>query len=79
MLRREDRPLLTGRGRFVDDLAVAGALHLLLARSPHAHARIRSVDTGIGDPGLVYNTGRPNELTYLARFAIAVMSVEPPE
>ncbi|BBZ99835.1 McrB family protein [Bradyrhizobium diazoefficiens] len=29
-------------------------------------------DTGIGDPGLVYNTGRPNELTYLARFAIAV-------
>ncbi len=29
-------------------------------------------DSGIGDPGLVYNTGRPNELTYLARFAIAV-------
>jgi 5-methylcytosine-specific restriction protein B len=27
---------------------------------------------GIGNPGLVYNTGRPNELTYLARFAIAV-------
>src|SRR5262245_29100441 len=45
MLRREDRPLVTGRGRFVDDLGAAGALHLLLARSPHAHARIRSVDT----------------------------------
>ena len=29
-------------------------------------------DSGIGDPGLVYNTGRPNELTYLARFAIVV-------
>jgi 5-methylcytosine-specific restriction protein B len=29
-------------------------------------------NSGIGDPGLVYNTGRPNELTYLARFAIAV-------
>ena len=29
-------------------------------------------DNGIGDPGLAYNTGRPNELTYLARFAIAV-------
>lgn len=29
-------------------------------------------DAGIGNPGLVYNTGRPNELTYLARFAIAV-------
>jgi 5-methylcytosine-specific restriction enzyme B len=31
-----------------------------------------SFDNGIGDPGLAYNTGRPNELTYLARFAIAV-------
>ena len=45
MLRREDRTLVTGRGRFVDDLGAAGALHLLLARSPHAHARVRSVDT----------------------------------
>jgi 5-methylcytosine-specific restriction enzyme B len=31
-----------------------------------------SFENGIGDPGLAYNTGRPNELTYLARFAIAV-------
>jgi carbon-monoxide dehydrogenase large subunit len=44
MRRREDRALLTGRGRFVDDLAVGGVLHVVLARSPHAHARIRSVD-----------------------------------
>ena len=34
-------------------------------------------DNGIGDPGLVYNTGRPNELTYLARFAIAVTDNPP--
>jgi len=34
--------------------------------------RFVAFDTGIGDPGLVYNTGRPKELTYLARFAIAV-------
>lgn len=27
---------------------------------------------GIGDPGLAYNTGRPNELTYLARVALAI-------
>src|SRR4029453_13867992 len=55
MLRREDRTLLTGRGRFVDDLAVPGALHLLLARSPHAHARVRSLDTGAARraPGVV--------------------------
>ena len=31
-----------------------------------------SLNSGFGNPGLVYNTGRPNELTYLARFAIAV-------
>jgi 5-methylcytosine-specific restriction protein B len=31
---------------------------------------------GIGDPGLVYNTGRPNELTYLARFSIEVIAKE---
>ena len=44
MRRREDQPLLTGRGRFVDDLAVGGVLHVILARSPHAHARVRSID-----------------------------------
>ena len=35
-------------------------------------SRFDCFDHGIGNPGLVYNTGRPNELTYLARFAIAV-------
>src|SRR2546428_13482862 len=45
MRRREDRALVTGRGHFVDDFAVAGVLHMALTRSPHAHARIRSIDT----------------------------------
>jgi len=43
--RREDRRLVTGRGRFVDDLAPPGLCHLALVRSPHAHALIRAVDT----------------------------------
>jgi carbon-monoxide dehydrogenase large subunit len=43
--RREDAPLLTGRGRFVDDLAPAGLTHLVLLRSPHAHARVTRLDT----------------------------------
>lgn len=34
---------------------------------------------GVGNPGLVYNTGRPNELTFLARFAIAVAEQPPAE
>ncbi len=42
--RREDHRLLTGAGRFVDDLRPAGCLHLALLRSPHAHARLTRVD-----------------------------------
>ena len=44
--RFEDFPLLTGRGRYADDLAlVAGTLHAAILRSPHAHAEILAVDT----------------------------------
>jgi len=42
--RREDERLLTGRGRFVDDIRVPGALHACFVRSPHAHARILGID-----------------------------------
>ncbi|MGG5260627.1 aerobic carbon-monoxide dehydrogenase large subunit [Phycicoccus avicenniae] len=41
--RREDPRLLTGNGRYVDDLG-AGALHAAFVRSPHAHARVLDVD-----------------------------------
>jgi aerobic carbon-monoxide dehydrogenase large subunit len=43
--RVEDAALLRGKGRFVDDESIPGQAHLLFLRSPHAHARIRSVDT----------------------------------
>jgi carbon-monoxide dehydrogenase large subunit len=45
MLRKEDRRLVRGRGRFTDDLQLPGMLHLAILRSPVAHARIVSVDT----------------------------------
>ncbi|MFQ5692731.1 MAG: molybdopterin cofactor-binding domain-containing protein [Nitrospinota bacterium] len=41
--RFEDSRLLTGRGRFVDDIQPAGCLHAAFLRSPHAHAKILSV------------------------------------
>ncbi len=44
--RLEDQRLLTGRGKFIDDKPEDGALWLYVLRSPHAHARIRSIDTG---------------------------------
>jgi carbon-monoxide dehydrogenase large subunit len=53
--RREDAALLTGEARFVDDLNVTGALHVALIRSPHAHARVRSIDSSEAQsqPGVV--------------------------
>ena len=44
--RKEDRRLLTGAGRYVDDLHLPGMVHVALVRSPHAHARIVGVDAG---------------------------------
>ncbi len=43
--RREDRRLLIGAGRFLDDIAIPGALHATFLRSPHAHARILAIDS----------------------------------
>ncbi|WOD13607.1 xanthine dehydrogenase family protein molybdopterin-binding subunit [Paraburkholderia kirstenboschensis] len=53
--RTEDYRLLTGYGRYLDDIEIAGALHVSFVRSPHAHARIVSVDTAAaaGMPGVV--------------------------
>ena len=42
--RVEDPRLLTGHGRYVDDVTVPGMLHAAFLRSPHAHARIVRVD-----------------------------------
>jgi carbon-monoxide dehydrogenase large subunit len=43
--RFEDPKLLTGRGRFVDDLQMPDMLYAAVLRSPHAHARIKSIET----------------------------------
>jgi carbon-monoxide dehydrogenase large subunit len=43
--RLEDERLITGRGRYTDDRESDGALWLYILRSPHAHARIVTIDT----------------------------------
>jgi CO/xanthine dehydrogenase Mo-binding subunit len=45
VLRLEDRPLLTGAGRFAADISFPGQLHMRVVRSPYAHARIVAVHT----------------------------------
>ena len=53
--RKEDARLLTGRGRYIDDIDVPGALHACFVRSPHAHARILTIDAAAARalPGVV--------------------------
>jgi carbon-monoxide dehydrogenase large subunit len=45
VLRREDPRLLTGHGRFYDDLKLPDQVYAAILRSPHAHANIKSIDT----------------------------------
>jgi aerobic carbon-monoxide dehydrogenase large subunit len=55
LTRREDPPLVTGRGRYAADVKPEGLCHLALLRSPLAHARIGSVDVSAARelPGVV--------------------------
>ena len=71
--RREDERLLTGRGRYVADVALPGTLHVAVARSPHAHARIVRVDaTGARRrPGVVVVLA-PADVVALPRLPLLV-------
>src|SRR6185437_14312047 len=42
--RREDPRLITGKGMYTDDFKLPGMLHMVILRSPYAHARITSLD-----------------------------------
>ncbi|MEL7060737.1 MAG: hypothetical protein AAGN46_11995, partial [Acidobacteriota bacterium] len=42
--RREDQALITGRGKYTDDLVRPRMLHAAVVRSPFAHAQIASID-----------------------------------
>jgi aerobic carbon-monoxide dehydrogenase large subunit len=44
--RKEDPRFLTGSGTYTDDVALPGQTYAYFLRSPHAHARIRSIETG---------------------------------
>jgi carbon-monoxide dehydrogenase large subunit len=43
LLRREDERHLNGRGQFVSDIKLPGTMEVAFVRSPHAHARIKSI------------------------------------
>jgi carbon-monoxide dehydrogenase large subunit len=55
ILRVEDDRLITGKGKYVGNLQAGGAAHLVLLRSPYAHAEIRGIDTSAAAamPGVI--------------------------
>ncbi len=55
VVRKEDRRFITGKGRYVDDVKVLGLTHAHFVRSPHAHAKVKGIDTSAAKamPGVV--------------------------
>ena len=53
--RKEDARLVTGRGRFSDGVNLEDQAYAVMVRSPHAHARIRSIDSAeaMALPGVI--------------------------
>src|SRR5258708_14270011 len=79
LLRREDKRLLTGQGKFIADLMLPGMLHAVLVRSPQAHARIRSVELSraAAAPGVVEALNGSDLLQLLAPVPEGQISVPP--
>jgi carbon-monoxide dehydrogenase large subunit len=55
VLRKEDARLLVGKGCYSDDVNLPGQAYACFVRSPHAHARIRRIDTAaaLATPGVI--------------------------
>jgi carbon-monoxide dehydrogenase large subunit len=53
--RREDPRFITGKGTYVDDVKLPGTTYAVFVRSPHAHAKIKKIDTTAAarQPGVV--------------------------
>src|ERR1700742_3858695 len=45
VVRKEDRRFITGKGKYVDDIKLMGMTFAHFVRSPHAHAKVKSIDT----------------------------------
>src|SRR3954469_5522186 len=55
VVRKEDKRFITGKGRYVDDIKLLGLTHAHFIRSPHAHAKIKSIDASAAEsmPGVI--------------------------
>jgi carbon-monoxide dehydrogenase large subunit len=55
LVRKEDKRFITGKGKYTDDVRLHGMTYASFVRSPHAHARIKSIDVAAAKamPGVV--------------------------
>src|SRR5438046_1518517 len=55
VVRKEDRRFITGKGRYVDDIKLQGMTYAHFIRSPHAHAKVKGIDSAAAMkmPGVV--------------------------
>ncbi|HXH46524.1 MAG TPA: xanthine dehydrogenase family protein molybdopterin-binding subunit [Bradyrhizobium sp.] len=55
VVRKEDKRFITGKGRYVDDIKLTGMTHAYFIRSPHAHAKVKRIDSSaaLNMPGVV--------------------------
>jgi carbon-monoxide dehydrogenase large subunit len=76
--RLEDQRLLTGAGRYTDDISVPGQLYLYVLRSPHAHADVKSIDLSAAKsaPGVVLVIG-PEDTAHLGPIPAAMVPPGP--
>src|SRR5688572_29494370 len=86
--RREDRRLLTGKGRYLADLDLPRTAHVAILRSPHAHARLVRIDTTgsqVAEGVLAVVTGRdlvrttrpfPNRLPFLRPLEYYALAID---
>ena len=81
LARKEDQRFLTGHGRYVDDIEVPGALHACFVRSPHPHARIKSinVEKAKGRVVAIYTGKDFSQWTLPLRMAPPIEGLQPVE
>src|ERR1700750_3441123 len=60
VVRKEDKRFITGKGRYVDDIKLTGMTFAHFIRSPHAHAKVKSIDASEATkiPGVTVLTGK---------------------
>ena len=63
LLRKEDDRHLHGRGQFVSDIKLPGTMDVAFVRSPHAHARIRSISVPPEARGRVFTAADLPQVT----------------